>query len=85
MNLPDQPDIDFALRTGFPRPERYIRCVDCGKHLAGTSHVYLVEDDPICADCCKKVIEENYTFDEIASAMCITVFQAMDRMDDEPF
>lgn len=82
--LMDHPEIDHALRTGYPRPlPPHITCADCDRELYGDDPVYTPGGITICEDCMKARFEEMDT-PELADALGIDRVTAYSRLE-EPY
>ena len=84
MNLPDHPAIARAMATGYPEPVRepeIVRCADCGCVLRGEDEVFVWDDTPLCKECCRTSINDNFTTGEIAKALNILAIYAEEFAD----
>lgn len=66
--IPDHPEIACALRTGYPRPVKSVKCADCGEEFTGDHRMYISDGDLVCENCLRSRIEENYNSDDLAEA-----------------
>ena len=78
MNIPDAPDIDRVLRTGYPRPlpPQSIHCEYCGKELFGEDSVFSYEGDLVCDCCFLNQIQEDLLAEDIARKLGFRVLTA---------
>ena len=81
--IPDHPEIACALRTGYPRQIRYVRCADCGKQFSGDHKMYLSDGDLICGGCLRDRILENYDDDDLAEAFGMEKTTACEMIENE--
>lgn len=69
--IPDHPEIAYALRTGYPKPVKFVKCADCGEEFTGDHRMYISDGDLVCGNCLWNRIEENYDSDDLAEAFDI--------------
>lgn len=82
MGIPDHPEIACALRTGYPRPYKSVRCEDCGSEMSGSHRMYIDNGDVLCGSCLKARILDEYTTDDLADAFDIRKTTAGDYLDE---
>lgn len=71
MNIPEHPDVECTLKTGYPHPAmQCVRCCDCEAPLVD-EEAYDWDGDTLCESCVKDRIEENYGISDIADALGI--------------
>ena len=72
LEIPDHPDVAYALATGYPEPEKpSIRCEYCGEEICGSEPIFFYDGDRICENCCRDKIEEDFSIAEIADKLNI--------------
>lgn len=82
MRIPEHPEIEMALRTGYPKKTRFVRCVDCGADLFGDSELYESDGDLICGECLKERILGNYSVADLAAAFDIPVTTVSEYLEE---
>lgn len=80
--IPDHPAIAHALRTGYPRPYKSIKCADCGQEFSGDHRIYISDGDTVCADCLKNRILEDYSIADLADAFDVRKTTAGDYLEE---
>ena len=68
---PEHPEIEMALRTGYPKIPGSVQCADCGADLFGDTHIYESDGDLICGECLKERILDKYSIADLAAAFDI--------------
>lgn len=71
MGIPEHPDIARALRTGYPRPYKSVRCKDCQQEFSGGDQMYIDAGDIICGKCLKDRLLDAYGIADLAAAFDI--------------
>ena len=80
--IPDHPEIARALRTGYPRPYRYVLCADCGGEFSEDHTMYISGGDLICGKCLLDRILENYDTDDLAEALGVESTAVRDYLEE---
>ena len=85
MEIPEHPEIDRCLSTGYPNVEerKVITCVDCDKELYGDDAVFIWDGEYLCEECVLERIEENYPIKTIAELLGIAWKSAYLIQEDE--
>lgn len=78
MNIPDAPDIDRALRTGYPGPlpPQSIHCEYCNAELSSNDPVISLGCDLVCDECFMKQLQEDLSISDIARKLGFRVLTA---------
>lgn len=80
---PEHPEIEMALRTGYPHRIHTLECADCGESFSGDAMLYNWDGDIICGHCLRDRILENFSDHEFAEAFgisCVTVSEQFEYM-----
>lgn len=86
--IPEHPEIACALATGYPKPPKEpgpVNCTDCGLELTGADNVFIYDNEPLCENCCRDRIEEEFDMSHIAKALGIAVKEACAYMEEETY
>lgn len=85
MEIPEHPEIDRCLSTGYPNGEERtaISCVDCDNELSGDDAVFIWDGEYLCEKCVLERIEENYPIKTIAELLGIAWKSAYLIQEDE--
>lgn len=78
MNIPDAPDIDRVLLTGYPEPlqPHSIHCEYCGAELSSDDPVFSYEGDLVCDECFMNQLQEDLSISDIARKLGFRVLTA---------
>lgn len=78
--IPDHPEIAHALRTGFPRPYKSVKCTDCEQECYGDEKMYISDSEPVCSKCLRNRLLEDYDIDDLADVFDIKKTTAYDYL-----
>lgn len=77
MNIPDAPDIDRALRTGYSGPlPQSIHCEYCNAELSSDDPVFSYDGDLVCDECFMNQLQEDLSISDIAKRLGFRVLTA---------
>ena len=82
MRIPEHPEIEMALRTGYPHESKSVKCADCEQEFSGDEIIYISDGDSICADCLNERLLEAYSIDDLADAFDIRKTTAGDYLEE---
>ena len=71
MGIPEHPEIAQALRTGYPRPCRSVKCADCEQEFYGSDQMYNYEGELVCGCCMKDRLLDDQGIADLAEAFDI--------------
>ena len=74
--IPEHPEIEMTLHTGYPHRIHTLECADCGESFRGDAMIYDSERDLVCGDCLRKRILDNCDNHQLAEAFGISCIMA---------
>ena len=80
---PEHPEIEMALRTGYPHRIHTLECADCEESFSGDAMLYNSDGDLVCGDCLRQRILGNCDNHQLAEAFgisCVTVAEHFEYM-----
>lgn len=86
--IPDHPNIAFALRTGHPREYKSVQCADCEQEFYGDEKMYISDGDIVCGKCLKERLLEACDIDDLADAFGVrktTAGDYLDELEEDPY
>lgn len=81
----EHPDITYALRTGYPRPEREpraIKCTYCCEELSGDDEAIDYDGDWVCGKCFLNQLQGDLFITEIAKKLGFRVATAEEAAEE---
>lgn len=79
MDIPEHPEIEATLQTGYPARTKElpsVRCSDCGIELSSDDPVIDYDGDALCGNCFIDRLTEDMSAEDIAKRLGFIVKDA---------